>query len=54
MIEAAASPIRARRQLYVNTKEPGGPVEARLVHSRHVDNLAAGILAGLDLSRRNY
>jgi len=27
---------------------------ARLVHSRHVDNLAAGILAELDLSRRNY
>lgn len=37
------------RQPYVNTK-----AGARLVHSRHVDNLAAGILAELDLSLRNY
>ena len=49
----ASSSLPRRHQLYADSKAPLGR-EARLVHSRHVDNLAAGILAGLDLSRRNY
>ena len=49
----APSSLPRRHQLYADSKAPLGR-EARLVHSRHVDNLAAGILAGLDLSRRNY
>jgi len=53
----ASSSLPRRHQLYADSKAPLRAArgrEARLVHSRHVDNLAAGILAGLDLSRRNY